>query len=360
MIERTYKISDVVGEQFMRFPLSLLANPQYRQMSLEAKFVYALLLNRLGLSQKNRWVNEEKEVYLIYTREEAAATLNISYRKAIAAFKELIENGLLYEQRQGRGYPNLLYVLKAELDDGDAEAFSEEYADENEPGSAGETTETPENTQMCGFGISRTAISAVQELQKPQVLNGQNGTSRPAKTAYPDLPFLHPRKTENKNTEMSYTENSPSVRPPGVLPGSKAGMTDGPTAEEQALEEIFAACSFELFQPHIRQMFRQVIDRMYFSDGLRVGDARLPRAKVRSYLRLLDYEVLTTALERMKNNEERIVNPTAYLMSVLLNGICEKESDLILSLPPDQQKPEDFYLHMSRQNDEEGEDGDVL
>ena len=103
MIERTYKISDVVGEQFMRFPLSLLANPQYRQMSLEAKFVYALLLNRLGLSQKNRWVNEEKEVYLIYTREEAAATLNISYRKAIAVFKELIENGLLYEQRQGRG-----------------------------------------------------------------------------------------------------------------------------------------------------------------------------------------------------------------------------------------------------------------
>ena len=266
----------------------------------------------------------------------------------------------LDEQRQGRGYPNLLYVLKAELDDGDAEAFSEKYANENEPEPAGETPEPPENTQMCGFGISRPAISAVQELQKTQILNCQNGTSRTAKTAYPDLPKLHPRKTENKNTEMSYTENSPSVSLPDALSGKKTGMTDGPTAEEQALEQIFAACSFELFQPHIRQMFRQVIERMYFSDGLRVGDARLPRAMVRGYLRLLDYEVLTTALERMKNNEERIVNPTAYLMSVLLNGICEKESDLILSLPPDCQKPEDFYLYLSKQDDEKGENGYVL
>ena len=40
MIERTYRVSDVVNEEFLRFPLTLLANPQYREMSLEAKFVY--------------------------------------------------------------------------------------------------------------------------------------------------------------------------------------------------------------------------------------------------------------------------------------------------------------------------------
>ena len=100
MMERTYRICDVVNEEFLRFPLTLLANPQYKEMSLEAKFVYALLLNRLTLSQKNSWINDDGEVYLIYTREEASATLNISYKKAIAAFRELIENRLRSEERR--------------------------------------------------------------------------------------------------------------------------------------------------------------------------------------------------------------------------------------------------------------------
>ena len=52
MIERTYRVSDVVGDEFLRFPLTLLANPKYKEMSLEAKFIYSLLLNRLTLSQK--------------------------------------------------------------------------------------------------------------------------------------------------------------------------------------------------------------------------------------------------------------------------------------------------------------------
>lgn len=56
MIDRTYRISDVVNEEFLRFPLILLSNPRYKEMSLEAKFVYALLLNRLTLSQK-KWLD---------------------------------------------------------------------------------------------------------------------------------------------------------------------------------------------------------------------------------------------------------------------------------------------------------------
>ena len=92
-------MNDVIKSEFLRLPLTLLANPKYKAMSLEAKFIYSLLLNRMTLSQRNDWINEDNEVYLIYTREEAASPLNISYKRSIAAFKELIRNGLLYEQR---------------------------------------------------------------------------------------------------------------------------------------------------------------------------------------------------------------------------------------------------------------------
>ena len=105
-MNRTYRLSDVVNERFLRLPLSLFANPNYKRLSAESKLVYSLLLDRMSLSQKNNWINEDGEVYLIYKREEIADILCITYKKAIAAFKELITAGLLLEKRQGRGFPN--------------------------------------------------------------------------------------------------------------------------------------------------------------------------------------------------------------------------------------------------------------
>ena len=119
-MNRTYRLSDVVNERFLRLPLSLFANPNYKRLSAESKLVYSLLLDRMSLSQKNNWINEDGEVYLIYKREEIADILCITYKKAIAAFKELITAGLLLEKRQGRGFPNRLFVLKCELEDRDA------------------------------------------------------------------------------------------------------------------------------------------------------------------------------------------------------------------------------------------------
>ena len=166
-MERTYRVSDVLGDQFLRVPFSLLANPKYKQMSLEAKFIYSLLLNRMTLSQRNNWINQDNEVYLIYTRQEAAEALNITYKKSIAAFKELIQNGLLHEQRQGLGAPNLLYVLKAELTDEDAAEFGAAFEGETPT----EEPETVGNQQICQNGTSRHAKTAYQELSKRHIKN---------------------------------------------------------------------------------------------------------------------------------------------------------------------------------------------
>ena len=321
MIERTYRISDVVGDDFLRFPLTLLANPQYREMSLEARFVYALLLNRLTLSQKNRWVNDEGEVYLIYTREEAANLLNISYKKAISAFKELIQNGLLHEQRQGRGYPNLLYVLKAQLADSDAGAFSESF------GSVPEETGPEALAVTCQNGVPKPAEAAVPDLSKLPFRTCRTGASAYDGAAGLEAPKRQANKTDKKKPDKSQPENSPSVCP----------------GEAERLEEILEQCELSLFRPHIRSMFRTAIERMYYSETLKIGNARLPQDKVRSCLSLLDADVLIRALESMKQNEAQVRNPTAYLTSVLLNGICEKDSALILSLPPEYLPPSDFY-----------------
>lgn len=330
MMERTYRICDVVNEEFLRFPLTLLANPQYKEMSLEAKFVYALLLNRLTLSQKNGWINDDGEVYLIYTREEASATLNISYKKAIAAFRELIENRLLVEQRQGRGYPNLLYVLKAELADRDAAEFLDSL---DKP--AEENAVEPYPMQICQNSTSRSAETAVLDMPEPHIQICQNGSSRPAETAYPDLSKRHPKKIENIHTETIQSEKSPSVRP--------APAARNTPADEEILRSIFERCELYLFRENIQAMFRAAIERLYYSDALKIGNARLPQKTIRGYLGRLNADILMTALESMKQHEGDVTNPTAYLMSVLVNGVCEQDSGLILDLPPAYQKPSDFY-----------------
>lgn len=344
MIERTYRVSDVVNEEFMRFPLTLLANPKYRDMSLEAKFIYSLLLNRLTLSQKNNWINEDKEVYLIYTREDAANTLNITYRKAISAFKELIEVGLLYEERRGRGFPNLLYVLKAELADEDAVKFSEQF-DNSDDENGEERPANPVNMQTCNFRTSRTADSAYQELQDLHFKNWENGISKPADFTHQDMPNLHPKKIDNKKIKNNYIEKSQSVNR-SYENRSYIGepeTTDGLTDDESNLRKILDRCELDLFKDSIQQMFVQAVERLYYSESLKIGNAVLPKVKVRSYLNLLDCEILMSTVESMKAYEGRIVNPIAYLMSTIINKICETESDLILSLPAQYVNHEDIY-----------------
>ena len=370
-MERTYRVSDVVGDQFLRVPFSLLANPKYKQMSLEAKFIYALLLNRLTLSQRNNWINKDNEVYLIYTRQEAAEALNITYKKSIAAFKELIQNGLLHEQRQGLGAPNLLYVLKAELTDEDATEFGAEF-DGEEPA---EEPETVANQQICQNGTSRHAKMAHQELPNQHIKNCQNGISRtadsdisrPAETEHQDMPNPHTSKINSSNTDLSYpdnsktdfsnTENSQSIYPTFPQYGrTGAVLTDGQSDEEQILRDIFSRCELQIFVPGVQQMLRQAIERLYYSESFKVGDARLPQSKIRSYLQLLDADILNSVMESVKACESQVINPMAYLMSTIINAICEKESGFLINLPPDYIRQDEIYTPPRNydKGDEEG------
>ncbi len=361
MMDRTYRVNDVVKSEFLKMPLTLLANPKYKQMSLEAKFIYSLLLNRMTLSQRNDWINEDNEVYLIYTREEAANTLNISYKKSIAAFKELIRNGLLYEQRQGLGAPNLLYVLKAELTDEDASKFSEDF-DGKQSETDEKEHETSVNIQTCQNGISRHAKTAHQDMPKSHVKNCQNGISGTAEMTGQDMPKQHTSNIDNKKIDMSYIENSQSINQSSDSLGKIAPpiMTDGQTEDEEMLQDILDSCELHMFRKNIQTMLVQVIERLYYSESLKIGNARLPQAKVRSCLKLLDAGVLISVLNTMKENKERIINPMAYLMSTIINTVCEQESSLILSLPPQYQSSEDFYIVPGECEEGDDEDGELF
>lgn len=108
-----FKIDEIKKYKFYQVPKVLFTNELYnKNLSLTTKIIYSFLLDRLELSRKNKWMNKNKELYLIFTREEISRLLNISVNTTIKCFKELKAIKLIYEKREVPGRPYYIYVSK--------------------------------------------------------------------------------------------------------------------------------------------------------------------------------------------------------------------------------------------------------
>lgn len=73
---------------FYRIPRMLIKDPNFSHLSCEAKLLYGLMLDRMALSQRNGWHDDDNRTYIIYTIDEAAADLNCGRGKAIRVVKK--------------------------------------------------------------------------------------------------------------------------------------------------------------------------------------------------------------------------------------------------------------------------------
>lgn len=96
---------------FYRVPKVLFTNDRFKYLSAEAKTLYGILLDRVPLSAKNGWIDEQGRVYIICTIEEIMADMNCGNKKAVQLLADLeTKVGLIERKRQGLGKPNLIYV----------------------------------------------------------------------------------------------------------------------------------------------------------------------------------------------------------------------------------------------------------
>lgn len=97
---------------FIQIPKVLFTSERYQNMSTDAKVLYGILLDRVKLSKKNRWIDEQGRVYIIFPREEAQEILGYKKDKVIRLFRELRKVDLIEEVRRGLNVPNIIYVKK--------------------------------------------------------------------------------------------------------------------------------------------------------------------------------------------------------------------------------------------------------
>ena len=96
---------------FYRIPKALFTEPNFRELSTDAKVLYGILLDRMSLSLKNQWLDAQNKVYIIFTVDEILDALNCANQKATRLMVELEKQaGLIERKRQGLGRPNLIYV----------------------------------------------------------------------------------------------------------------------------------------------------------------------------------------------------------------------------------------------------------
>ena len=100
------------GEMFsyFRVPKILFRDIKFKDLSTDTKTLYGILLDRMGLSVKNGWLDEQGRVYIIFPVQEVMDALGCADNKATKLFRELEKFGLIERKRRGLGKPNLIYV----------------------------------------------------------------------------------------------------------------------------------------------------------------------------------------------------------------------------------------------------------
>lgn len=102
---------DKADYRFIRIPRVFVTG--FADVSLQAKWVYAILLDRLMLSKKNHdRFSDENGLFLYFKQDEMAALLGITTRAIKTLFAELKEKGLIETRREGLGRPQKIYITK--------------------------------------------------------------------------------------------------------------------------------------------------------------------------------------------------------------------------------------------------------
>ena len=105
-----FRNDDANQFSFFRIPRALMADEKYCGLSTDAKLLYGLMLDRMGLSIQNRWLDEQDRAFIYFTLEEAQGVLVCGHNKAVRIMSELEEYSLIERHRQGQGKPAKIYV----------------------------------------------------------------------------------------------------------------------------------------------------------------------------------------------------------------------------------------------------------
>ena len=273
---------------FCRIPRQLLTGAEYRGVSTDAKLLYGLLLDRMGLSAKNGWYDDLNRVYIYYTLDEIQENFQCGRSKAVRLLNELDGKngiGLIERRRQGLGKPTMIYV--------------KQFVD-SVPPEPGES--------HAQLGNPKTEL---QEVPKAEVLKFQSETSRSFETGSQEVPKENCNYTDGNQTDNSYTD--PSIHP-SYCPKVERAVIEADVREQIDYPRL--AESYPYDDPEsILELICDVLCST--AETVRIGNENVPTPKVQERYRRLDFEHVTYVMDSLRETTAKIKNIRGYLLTAL-------------------------------------------
>lgn len=278
------------GEQadsysFYRIPRQLITGEKYKGLSVEAKLLYGMMLDRMGLSLRNGWLDKTGRVYIYYTVEEIQSDLGCGHVKAgrlLAELDTVKGIGLIERVRQGQGKPTKIYVKKFSPD----------------PPPQGEKSGLPRQPQNGGLDSAKAAFRSAASCRSGHTESGGTDRQKPAGSYI-----------ENNYPESSYTDQS-------IVPEEVEQLTE---AVREQIDYPFLALSYPEDDPDcILELICDVLSSS--SPGIKIGGETIPTAKVQTRFRRLRFDHVAYVLDSLRETTTKIINIRAYLLTALYNA----------------------------------------
>lgn len=269
---------------FYRIPKALFTNDCFKDLSCDAKILYGLMLDRMSLSIKNQWFDEENRAYIYFSIEDIMELLNCGRNKAVKSLQELDDEkgiGLIEKRRQGFGKVTIIYV----------KSFVQEECEEQKK----------EKSKMVKF-INQTSVEE-EETEEVYISNSNN--------------------TNINNTNLSENKSNHIVSADGI--GSEEDEMETLHAYQCLIKDNLDYDSLLVSHPHDKNQIDEIVDLivetvMCKSDKVLIASNWYSGALVRGKFMKLDYSHVEYVLHCLEGNTSKIKNIKKYLLAALFNA----------------------------------------
>lgn len=301
---------DYESEQFAfyRIPKVLFTDEYFRNLSSDAKVLYGLMLDRMALSIRHQWFDEEGKVYIIFTVEQVIQYMNCGRDKAMKTLAELDTKkgiGLIERVKQGFGKPDIIYVKNFIL----------------------RTSKDVKNNDE-----SEESIQQNREVEEVDLSESEKSTYRGRKNRLQGVGKTDPNNTNYNYTDISNTDRS-NTDLINLSDSSEQQSMD--LMEEMELFQMNTALvkrniEYDCLVQRCRLGEQQQLDEIVAlivetisieRENITISGVKYPYQFVKSRLLLLEESHIEYVLDCLHENTREVKNIKAYLLTCLMNSI---------------------------------------
>ena len=354
---------------FYRVPKVLFTESCFKTLSCEAQVLYGLMLDRMSLSIKNRWLDSEDRVYIIFTVEEIAELMNCGTQKAVKLVKELDSSngiGLIEKKRLGLGKPNVIYVknfMIREVPDqkptgncADLQSEQEDHkkiadlqSKQKRHKECADLQQEAENKGKTGISLncenhhSGVVKTTIQDYGESQFQNSENHNSRMVETTNPEFPesqfqnsenhhsriveITNPEypKSQSNNTDINKTDISETEinQSYPITSGNFQKKKDVMEEMRAYREVIHENIDYQYHaKEDVDELVELIVEVMMMPEDsmIRIAGVEKPVALVKSRFMKLNYSHIEYVLFCLNRNTTKVGNIKAYLLTALYNA----------------------------------------